>query len=161
DSTSRGSSLGMFYAGNILGAVTGCLAAGFYLLRVYDMNVATYVAVGINVLVSGAAFLLVRLKPDTTTKLKPDTTTKAVRVPSPEPRIPSPEPRAPSPCSDRHRPVWLLCVGGGSRVDADAQPHLRCHGLHVLDHPCSLPDWDRMGKRGRKRGVEASSAAGA
>jgi spermidine synthase len=88
ESTSRGASAGLFYAGNLLGAVTGCVAAGFYLLRVYDMNVATYVAVAINVLVAVAASLLVPLKPDTTTEKKPDTTTDKSRAPSPEPRIP-------------------------------------------------------------------------
>jgi spermidine synthase len=40
--------LGFFYGGNIAGAVSGCLLAGFYLLRVHDMAVATYVAVAIN-----------------------------------------------------------------------------------------------------------------
>ena len=38
--------LGFFYAGNIAGAVMGTLLAGFYLLRVFDMNTATYVAAG-------------------------------------------------------------------------------------------------------------------
>ena len=37
--------LGFFYGGNIAGAVFGCLLAGFYLLRVYDMAFTTYVAV--------------------------------------------------------------------------------------------------------------------
>ena len=46
--------LGSFYAGNIAGAVSGCLAAGFYLLRVYDMTTATYVAVALNVVVACA-----------------------------------------------------------------------------------------------------------
>src|SRR5215470_5195974 len=68
ESTSRSASTGLFYAANLLGAVTGCLAAGFYLLRVYDMNVASYVAVGINGLVSVAALALVWLKPDTATE---------------------------------------------------------------------------------------------
>ena len=40
--------LGFFYGGNIAGAVVGCLLAGFYLLRVYDMAIATYVAVALN-----------------------------------------------------------------------------------------------------------------
>ncbi len=40
--------LGFFYGGNIAGAVFGCLLAGFYLLRVHDMAVTTYVAVAIN-----------------------------------------------------------------------------------------------------------------
>ena len=44
--------LGFFYGGNIAGAVFGCLLAGFYLLRVYDMATATYVAVALNVAVA-------------------------------------------------------------------------------------------------------------
>src|SRR5215471_93800 len=44
-STDGSAQLGLFYAGNIFGAVVGCLGAGFFLLRVYDMNIATYVAV--------------------------------------------------------------------------------------------------------------------
>ena len=35
--------LGFFYGGNTAGAVVGCLVAGFYLLRVYDMATTTYV----------------------------------------------------------------------------------------------------------------------
>ncbi len=49
---------GFFYGGNIAGAVFGCLLAGFYLLRVYDMSIATYVAVVINVGRGGASALL-------------------------------------------------------------------------------------------------------
>jgi spermidine synthase len=59
ESTPRGVSwLGVFYGGNIVGAVFGCLLAGFYLLRLFDMGVATYVAVTINVGVALAGFLL-------------------------------------------------------------------------------------------------------
>src|SRR5213082_1264161 len=47
--------LGFFYGGNIAGAVFGCLLAGFYLLRVHDMAVATYVAVAIDILVAVAS----------------------------------------------------------------------------------------------------------
>jgi spermidine synthase len=50
--------LGWFYAGNIAGAVCGCLAAGFYLLRYFDMATATVVAAGVNVLVAGLAWRL-------------------------------------------------------------------------------------------------------
>ncbi len=50
--------LGLFYGGNIAGAVFGCLFAGFYLLRVHDMAVATYVAAAINIAVAAASFLL-------------------------------------------------------------------------------------------------------
>ncbi len=48
----------MFYGGNIAGAVFGCLLAGFYLLRVHDMAVATYVAVALNVTVAVIALAL-------------------------------------------------------------------------------------------------------
>ena len=47
--------MGFFYAGNIVGAVLGCLTAGFYLLRVHDMPFATYTAVVINAAVALAA----------------------------------------------------------------------------------------------------------
>jgi spermidine synthase len=53
ETTPRGvSRLGLLYGANIAGAVTGCVLAGFYLLRVYDMAVATYAAVGLNVAVA-------------------------------------------------------------------------------------------------------------
>jgi spermidine synthase len=59
ESTPTGVSwLGLFYGGNIVGAVFGCLFAGFYLLRVFDMAVATYVAAGINIAVAMASFAL-------------------------------------------------------------------------------------------------------
>ena len=44
--------LGYFYGGNLAGAVVGSLLAGFYLLRVYDMPTATFVAVALNVVVA-------------------------------------------------------------------------------------------------------------
>ena len=50
--------LGWLYSGNIAGAVFGSLLAGFYLLRVYDMAVATYAAVGINLAVAGASLVM-------------------------------------------------------------------------------------------------------
>ncbi|HZP48343.1 MAG TPA: fused MFS/spermidine synthase [Vicinamibacterales bacterium] len=50
--------LGFFYGGNIVGGVVGSLAAGFYLLRVYDVNVATAAAVLINAIVAGAAYFV-------------------------------------------------------------------------------------------------------
>jgi spermidine synthase len=59
ESTPRGVSwLGFFYGGNIAGGVLGCLIAGFYLLRVYDMAIATYAAVALNVIVAGLALFL-------------------------------------------------------------------------------------------------------
>jgi len=57
-STHTASQIGYLYSANIAGSVFGCLFAGFYLLRAFDMAVATYVAVAINLAVAGAAFLL-------------------------------------------------------------------------------------------------------
>ena len=44
--------LGFFYGGNIAGAIVGSLFAGFYLLRVHDIVIATFAAVAINVSVA-------------------------------------------------------------------------------------------------------------
>ncbi|MEO6569505.1 MAG: fused MFS/spermidine synthase [Opitutaceae bacterium] len=49
--------LGFFYGCNIVGAVAGCLVAGFYLLRFYDVQRASYVAVALNLVVAAVAFL--------------------------------------------------------------------------------------------------------
>src|SRR5271157_241499 len=54
---------GLLYGGNIVGAVFGCLFAGFYLLRVYNMATATYAAVAINLAVAAASYLLSRQTP--------------------------------------------------------------------------------------------------
>jgi spermidine synthase len=64
ESTPEGVSwLGFFYGGNIAGGVLGSLLAGFYLLRVFDMAVATHVAVALNVVVAGLALLIARSAP--------------------------------------------------------------------------------------------------
>ncbi len=64
EATPRGVAwLGFFYGGNIAGAVIGCLLAGFYLLRVFDMTVATFVAVALNALVGGLALLVASKAP--------------------------------------------------------------------------------------------------
>jgi spermidine synthase len=55
--------LGFFYGGNITGAVIGSLLAGFYLLRVFDMATATYVALGINIVVALAALATAKATP--------------------------------------------------------------------------------------------------
>ena len=66
ESTPEGVSwLGFFYGGNIAGGVLGCLLAGFYLLRVYDTAVATFVAVGLNVLVAVVALMIAKTTPHT------------------------------------------------------------------------------------------------
>jgi spermidine synthase len=59
ESTPRGVSWwALLYGSNTAGAVFGCLFAGFYLLRIYSMATASYVAVAINILVAAISFLL-------------------------------------------------------------------------------------------------------
>ena len=53
--------LGYFYGGNLAGAVLGSVLAGFYLLRVYDMPTATFVAVALNVVVALLALAIARV----------------------------------------------------------------------------------------------------
>ena len=50
--------LGFFYGGNIAGAVIGSVLAGFYLLRVYDVSIATYVALAINCAVAAGGLVI-------------------------------------------------------------------------------------------------------
>ncbi len=51
---------GFFYGGNIAGGVLGCLLAGFWLLRVFDMATASYVAAAINLAVALVSLALAR-----------------------------------------------------------------------------------------------------
>jgi spermidine synthase len=55
--------LGFFYGGNTAGAVFGSLLAGYYLLSSFDISVATYVAVVLNVSVAMAAMTISSLAP--------------------------------------------------------------------------------------------------
>jgi spermidine synthase len=57
--------LGFFYGGNIAGAVVGSLLAGFYLLRVHDMLIATFAAVALNIAVAAIALVIARSAPYT------------------------------------------------------------------------------------------------
>ena len=63
--------LGFFYGGNIAGAVVGSLVAGFYLLRVYDSAIATYVAVALNLTVAAVGWLVARQTRAPATEAKP------------------------------------------------------------------------------------------
>ncbi len=55
--------IGLLYSTNIAGAVLGCLLSGFYLLRMYDVYTATYVAIAINLSMAGLAFALAGVIP--------------------------------------------------------------------------------------------------
>lgn len=54
--------LGWFYGANILGAVFGTLLAGFWLLRVFDVRTASYVAASTNVLVAAIAIAVAMVR---------------------------------------------------------------------------------------------------
>jgi spermidine synthase len=54
---------GFLYGGNTLGAVLGCLLAGFWLLRLHDTVVASFWAAGLNVLVGVVSLWLARRTP--------------------------------------------------------------------------------------------------
>jgi spermidine synthase len=53
----------LLYGANTAGAVFGCLLAGFWLLRVFDMATAAWTAAAINLAVAGASWLLARSAP--------------------------------------------------------------------------------------------------
>jgi spermidine synthase len=64
ETTSEGVAwLGFFYGGNIAGAVIGSVFAGFYLLRVHDSAIATFVAIAVNVAVALLALLIAKQTP--------------------------------------------------------------------------------------------------
>ena len=59
ESTPSGASRwGVLYGGNTVGAVFGCLLAGFYILRIYNMATATFVAVAVNLAVAAISYVL-------------------------------------------------------------------------------------------------------
>ena len=64
EATPRGIAwLGFFYGGNTVGAVGGCLLAGFYLLRLHDTTNATLAAVALNAAVALVASVVARVAP--------------------------------------------------------------------------------------------------
>ena len=87
--------LGLLYAANIAGAVVGCLAAGFYLLRQYDVTVATYAAVAINIAMAALASLWGRLSAcgPAFERVQPPARAAAATIDRPTPTVP-PKPDA-------------------------------------------------------------------
>lgn len=64
ESTPEGVSwMGFFYVGNTIGAVAGCLLAGFFLLRIYSMPAATFVAASIDFAIAAIALMLAGKSP--------------------------------------------------------------------------------------------------
>jgi spermidine synthase len=62
ETTPRGVSwMGFFYGSNIFGGVLGCLLSGFYLLRVFDVGIATWLAFCLNLIIAISALIISRI----------------------------------------------------------------------------------------------------
>jgi spermidine synthase len=97
------SRMGFLYGANIAGGVFGCLFSGFYLLRVYDVATATYVAVAINVTVAALAFAL------------------TYRTPSVDPSSTRPRPAGSSPTREGGGAVYIaIALSGLCALAAEA-----------------------------------------
>jgi spermidine synthase len=69
--------LGFFYGGNIAGAVVGSVLTGFYLLRVFDTSIATYVAVSLNIIVALVGLAIAKATPYEAVESAPAGVTRA------------------------------------------------------------------------------------
>jgi spermidine synthase len=69
--------VGFFYTGNLAGAVVGALLAGFYLLRVFDVLVATYTGAAINLILAIAAWVIAARTGATATESTRESSVKA------------------------------------------------------------------------------------
>ena len=83
--TPRGVSwLGLLYGANTAGAVFGCLLAGFYLLRVFDMGSATYFAALLNALIGFISYSVAKVTPDQSTEETPAAQSNPAKQSPPE-----------------------------------------------------------------------------
>jgi spermidine synthase len=102
------SRLGLLYGANTAGAVLGCLAAGFYLLRVSNMTATTLVAAGINASVGIASLALARKEPVDAKEARVKSETKPAA------------PEAPIAAGPNVRPVYLtIALSGASALGAE------------------------------------------
>ncbi len=133
--TPRGVSwLGLLYGANTAGAVFGCLLAGFYLLREFDMASATYFAAGLNALIGFISFSVAKVTPD-------QSTDEASGAPSSgEKQSPAEISVLPPIAAGQLEHLSYDCSfrrirpGRRSGLDAAARPDARCDRLHFLDY---------------------------
>ena len=125
--------LGMLYGANTVGAVIGCLLAGFYLLRVFDMATATFVAAAINVTVGLVSFSLAKRAPE---HKAADEAKPAIAIGA--------------------WPVYVtIALSGATALGAEViwtrllGLMLGRHGLHVLHHSGGVPGGYRDWQHGR------------
>jgi spermidine synthase len=58
------SRIGLLYGANTIGAVLGCLLAGFYLLRIFNVQVATFAAAALNIAVALVSLWISNVAPE-------------------------------------------------------------------------------------------------
>ena len=99
----------------------GCLLAGFYLLRVYDMPTATYVAVAINAAVAFAGWRLANAVPYESSEVA-----EPLQMPRPA----------------HSRSIYIaIAISGLCALGAEViwtrllSPDARRDGLHIFDYP--------------------------
>jgi spermidine synthase len=96
---------GLLYGGNTAGAVFGCLFSGFFLLRLYNMAIATFAAAGINFLVAAISYLL------------------SMRLPFQTEAPAGDAPAAPAAESDSAAPEWIvyttIAISGATALGAE------------------------------------------
>jgi spermidine synthase len=119
--------VGLWYGANVAGAVFGCLFAGFYLLRVFDMHMATYAAVSINFAVALISF------------------GASLRVPATVAEDSSPQARTVT--SGGHCPFGGFCVRRGGDLDAPVKFSFGRFGVHLFSGPRSFFGGSGTGRR--------------
>ena len=138
EATPRGVSWwALLYGSNTAGAVFGCLLAGFYLLRIYNMATAAFVAAAINMLVAAAQLL-----PGAAIRTRSE---RQRRVPIERRKSDCP---VNWPVYVDDRALRRLRAGRGSGLDAADGHAAARHRLRFLDHSRGLSG----GAGGRRRG---------
>ncbi len=153
ESTPRGVSWwGLLYGGNTLGAVFGCLLAGFYLLRIYDTAVATYWRRGHQLRCGGGQFLGPGAPAHGAAESGAGAELHAAARP----------PRAGLPPIGRF--MSPSAISGASALGAEIVwtrlmgMLLGLHGLCVLHHPLGVPDRTRARAAASARSSRAAPA---
>ena len=145
EATPRGASWwGLLYGGNTVGAVFGCLLAGFYLLRIYNTTAATFAAVAINLVVAGLSVALARSAPAQAGGGEPEG--------APEQAVSDSGARWTG--LRNHRAFRRRGPRRGGGLDAPHGHDAGRHGLRVLHHPGGVSD--RPGDRQRLRVLAAA-----
>ncbi len=126
---------GLLYGGNTAGAVFGCLLAGFYLLRIYNMAIATYAAAAINLVIALGSFALAARTPHQATADEPATTPRVAATAVGADGIP------------RWTIYVTIALSGATALGAEVvwtrllgTALLGLTGLQFLDHPRGIPD---------------------